>query len=294
MPEKISGYRRDEGKHRSYARGLTVLVVAMLGFHSLFLLPSTAAEAPADSLPREVTNSTGIEMIRIAPGTFKMGSPPSEQGRDDYEQQHLVTLTRGFWLGKTEVTQRQWKAVMGNNPSKLGGDDYPVEMVTWYDCVNFCNALSELEGLTPAYETTGDNVTWNQSADGYRLPTEAEWEYACRAGTTGPFAGDLDEMAIYARNSGRKTFTVGTRKANAWGFHDMYGNVLEWCWDWFAWDYGEKWVMDPTGPDEGLHRIERGGSWHLNPRGCRSASRGTDIPAAWGNSLGFRLARPAR
>ncbi|MEN8007815.1 MAG: formylglycine-generating enzyme family protein [Candidatus Krumholzibacteriota bacterium] len=230
-------------------------------------------------------------MILIPPGTFLMGSPESEPGRADHELQHKVTLTRAFWLGKTEVTQRQWKAVMGNNPAKIKGEDHPVEKVSWYDCVNFCNKLSALEGLTPAYQILGESVTWDQSADGYRLPTEAEWEYACRAGTTGPFAGDLDEMAIYSKNSVRKTRAVGTRKANPWGFHDMHGNVAEWCWDRYERDYGADWVIDPTGPAEGDFRIERGGNWHFNAMGCRSASRGTDKSVTRRNRVGFRLAR---
>jgi formylglycine-generating enzyme required for sulfatase activity len=278
--------------HKKTSGGLlAVLVVAAPVFAAFSLPSSTAADAPADSLLSQATSATGIEMILVAPGTFMMGSPPSEPERDDHELQHQVTLSRGFWLGKNEVTQRQWQAVMGNNPSKLKGEDFPVEKVNWYDCVIFCNALSELEGLTPAYRISGESVTWIGSADGYRLPTEAEWEYACRAGTTGPFAGDLDEMAIYALNSGRKTRSVGTRKPNSWGFHDMHGNVLEWVWDRYMRDYGASWVFDPTGPDEGLYRIERGGSWHYNPRGCRSASRATDIPGARSNSVGFRLSR---
>jgi sulfatase modifying factor 1 len=293
MPETTSGSLRTTTRRRSNAPQwtLAVLGVTTLTLTSFFPQPAATADAPGDSLLNETTSATGIEMILIPPGTFLMGSPPGEPERDDNELQHKVTLSRGFWLGKTEVTQRQWQAVMGDNPSKLKGDDLPVEMVNWYDCVGYCNALSKLEGLTPAYLISGESVTWNVSADGYRLPTEAEWEYACRAGTAGPFAGDLDEMAIYALNSGRKTRAVGTRTPNAWGFYDMHGNVLEWVWDRFMRDYGGSWVVDPTGPDEGLHRIERGGSWHYNPRGCRSASRATDNPGARRNSLGFRLSR---
>ena len=293
MPEKNFGIRRDGVMRRSSAprRILGVLAVMILGLSALLVTPASAAGAPEDFLPSETTSTTGIEMIQVAPGTFMMGSPLGEPGRDDHELQHKVTLTRDFWLGKTEVTQDQWKAVMGNNPAKIKGKDHPVERVSWYDCVDFCNVLSELEGLTPAYRVSGENVTWNESADGYRLPTEAEWEYACRAGTTGPFAGDLDEMAIYSLNSGRKTRAVGMRKANPWGLHDMHGNVAEWCWDPYVRDYGEGWVIDPTGPDEGLYRVERGGNWHFNAMGCRSASRGTDKSGTRRNRVGLRLAR---
>jgi len=237
-------------------------------------------------------DSSAMEMIWIEPGTFLMGSPVDEPDRRAHlEQQHQVTLARGFWLGKNEVTQKQWQSVMGDNPAKIKGDNNPVEQVSWLECVVFCNALSEKEGLTPAYHVLGDTVTWDQATDGYRLPTEAEWEYACRAGTTGPRAGDLDDTAIYAKNSGRKTRPVGGREPNPWGLHDMYGNVWEWCWDKFGGNYGPDPVTDPTGPEGDLHRIQRGGSWHRNPRDCRSASRNTDHEGTRRNGLGFRVAR---
>jgi sulfatase modifying factor 1 len=276
---------------RSFLHPLFRITIAVLAV-TTFAFPAAAKAAPADSSLTETTNTIGIEMIRIPSGTFMMGSPANESGRSDHERQHKVTLSRGFWLGKTEVTQRQWKAVMGENPSKIIGEDRPVERVSWHDCLEFCNALSRLEGLTPAYLISEAGVTWNESADGYRLPTEAEWEYACRAGTTGPFAGDLDEMAIYSRNSGRKTSAVGIRRANSWGFHDMHGNVAEWCWDAYEKDYGAGWVMDPIGPDEGEFRVQRGGNWHFNAMGCRSASRGADKSDTLRNRLGIRLSRP--
>ncbi len=245
-----------------------------------------------DSSLTEVTTSTGVEMIWIDPGTFVMGSPEDEVAHTDKEQQHEVTLSRGFWLGKTEVTQRLWLSAMKSNPAKFQENDlFPVEMVSWLDCVSFCNELSKLEGLTPAYQISEEVVTWDVSANGYRLPTEAEWEYACRAGTTEAHAGDLDEMAIYARNSLRKTRVVGVRVPNAWGLHDMHGNLWEWCWDWFKREYGVEPVTDPIGPEEGSVRIHRGGSWHRNPPDCRSAARGGDRIRTKRTGLGFRLAK---
>jgi formylglycine-generating enzyme required for sulfatase activity len=232
------------------------------------------------------------DMIRLEPATFLMGSPADEPGRDDDETQHEVTLTRAFLLGRVEVTQSLWQEVMGVNPAKIKGEQNPVEMVNWFDCVEFCNRLSEREGLSPAYTITPDTVVWDREADGYRLPTEAEWEYACRAGSTTPHFGDLEEMAIFALNSGRKTRPVGGREPNAWGFHDMHGNVWEWTWNRWDGDYDTGESIDPVGPEgAGLYRVKRGGSWHRNPRDLRSASRATDPPTSRRNALGLRLAR---
>ena len=259
----------------------------------MVLVPGLTTATGADSPSNQTTSPTGIQMIRIPAGNFIMGSPPDEPGRAEVELQHKVTLSRDYWFGVTEVTQSQWLAVMGTTPAKIKGDENPVEQVSWFDCVSFCNALSAKEGLTPVYEISGKDVSWNQSADGYRLPTEAEWEYACRAGTTGERSGDLDEMAIYSLNSGRKTRTVGTRVPNPWGLHDIYGNVWEWCWDKYS-PYEAGPVTDPAGPVGDYYRIQRGGSWHRGPRDCRSASRGTDPATARRNALGMRLARWAQ
>lgn len=217
---------------------------------------------------RNVITVNGIEFaFRWCPaGTFRMGSPTSEDGRGNSETQHQVTLTKGFWMMETEVTQKQWQAIMGYNPSSFIGDDLPVEQVSWNECQEFC----EKTGLT--------------------LPTEAQWEYACRAGTTGAFAGNLDEMAWYDSNSGGKTHSVGTKKANAWGLYDMHGNVCEWCQDWYG-DYPGGSVTDPTEPSTDSSRVIRGGSWINLAWDCRSAFRFSNYPEIRFYNLGFRCVR---
>ena len=207
------------------------------------------------------------------PGTFMMGSPESEKERDDVETQHIVTLTKGFWMMETQVTQKQWEAVMGDNPSYFKGDDLPVEQVSWFDCQEFCKKCSEL-GLP------------------VQLPTEAQWEYACRAGTTGAYAGNLDEMAWYWGNCYKTETTnpVGKKTPNAWGLYDMHGNVWEWCQDWYG-PYPGGSVTDPTGPSIGSYRIYRGGSWEFNAGSCRSACRLFFFPADRRVHLGFRVVR---
>ena len=216
-----------------------------------------------------------MEMIYVAPGSFMMGSPTSEEDRDDDETRHRVTLTKGFWLGKYEITQAQWQSVMGENPSKFKGANRPVEDVSWEDCQRFIAKVNA--------------EARRQFGGGARLPTEAEWEYACRAGSTGPYGGNgnLDDMGWYDGNSGRETHPVGKKHANAWGFYDMHGNVWEWCEDRYD-DYGSA-TTDPTGPASGGGRVLRGGSWHFIARYCRSASREGVSPASRSNSSGFRL-----
>jgi formylglycine-generating enzyme required for sulfatase activity len=207
-----------------------------------------------------VTNSLGMKFAWIPPGTFKMGSPVGEPGRNDDEVQHDVILTKGFYLGVYEVTQAQWRAVMGDNPSAFKGDDYPVECVSWADCQKFCEKLSLRDGRR------------------YRLPTEAEWEYACRAGTTGEYSSGNGENALrkvgwYAGNSNDRTNPVGGLAPNAWGLYDMHGNVWEWCADWYA-PYPVGIVRDYQGPMFGGFRVLRGGSWGHIPGYCRAADRG--------------------
>ena len=221
-----------------------------------------------------------LELLRCPAGTFTMGSPASEAGRKENETQHLVTLTKPFWLGKHEVTQAQWQALMGNNPSQLKAADLPVERISWNDADAFCRKLTAGEaGRIPAdYE--------------YRLPTEAEWEYACRAGNAGPYAnsGRPDDMGWSKENSEATTHPGGQKQPNAWGLHDMHGNVWEWCQDWSA-DYPGDAAIDPVGPATGVFRVIRGGSMATNAGLCRAASRGGGTPVLrYDDSRGLRVA----
>jgi formylglycine-generating enzyme required for sulfatase activity len=228
----------------------------------------------------EIAPGVKIVMCWIPPGKFLMGSPEDEEGRWDDEIQHLVKITRGYWLAKTPTTQAQWLGVMGSNPSHFKGDDLPVERLSWN---NICGDASRTGGFLGKLNQFG-------SADGkFDLPTEAQWEYAARAGTTGPYAGDLNEMAWYYGNSGGKTHPVGLKKANGWGLHDMHGNVCEWCADWYD-EYDTNAVLDPIGPASGLSRVFRGGRWYDFADDCRVADR-YDGPSNICNIMGFRVAR---
>ena len=249
----------------------------------------------------EPVKSAGIKMVRIPAGSFMMGSPPSEEDRFEDETRHRVTLTRDFWLAATEVTQGQWELVTGQTPSSFKGRDRPVENVSWNDAVAFCNRLSIYEGLVPAYRIGDDDVVWDKAATGYRLPTEAEWEYACRAGAETPFhfGATLNiELANFdgyypfgprrADPGRQETRPVGFMPANAWGLHEVHGNVWEWCWDWLGEYPGS--VTDPSGPTTGLKRVRRGGSWNAFSHYCRSANRFYDAPDIRYGSLGLRPA----
>jgi len=231
-----------------------------------------------------------LEMLWVEPGTFTMGSPTSEAGRGSVETQHEVTLTNGFWLGKHEVTQAQWEHVMGSNPSSSKGANRPVEKVSWNDVTSFCEKLTEQEreaGRLPV-------------GMAYQLPAEVQWEYACRAGATTAYSWGDDIVSTNANfvydgwGTGlRRTSDVGQYEANAWGFHDMHGNVLEWCADWYG-NYPTGAVSDPVGPAVGSYRVERGGSWSSTAIGTRSAIRYRSVPALSYTTLGFRLSlRPA-
>ena len=230
----------------------------------------------------------GLEMLKVSPGTFLMGSPAGEADRDDDEVQHHVTLTKAFWLGKYEVTQGQWKAVMGDNPSNFTGDGLPVEKVSWEDAMEFCGKLDRMDGNKPRGYV-------------YSLPTEAQWEYACRAGTTTATAYGESLSSRQANFDGdnpyggapkgpylSKTTPVGSYRPNAWGFYDMHGNVREWCQDRYG-DYPGSSVSDPEGPSTGASRVGRGGSWGNVGRYCRSADRDGSGPGLRDSSLGFRL-----
>jgi len=221
-----------------------------------------------------------------------MGSPPNEEGRGDDEAQVDVVLTHDLWLGRTPVTQAQYRAVMGTNPSHFSGcDDCPVDTVSWLDAVHFTNRLNTLLGLPASYDDTGAVIGGSTvyACRGFRLPTEAEWEFAARAGTTGARYGELDEIACWKGNSGDRTQPVGLKRASAWGLYDMFGNVWEWTNDW----YGARFSggNDPWGPSEGSNRVLRGGSWDFFAHFVRAATRGNGSPCNRNNDDGFRLAR---
>jgi len=233
----------------------------------------------------------GYEMVRIEPGEFWMGSPAEEPERAGDEVRHRVVITQAFAIGATEVTQALYQAVMGDNPAHFKGGRSPVEGISWYDAVLLCNQLSEQEGLTPAYRFAGTTVSWDRAANGYRLPTEAEWEYAARAGGTQPYSGSatIDEVAWYSENAGKRTQEVRTRRANGWGLYDMSGNVWEWVWDWSG-DYPTGQATDPMGPSSGSSRIRRGGSWNYTAGSARNAERDKADPGYRNSQQGFRLA----
>jgi len=245
-----------------------------------------AASQPARQVKTDLGGGVTMELVLIPAGQFKMGSSTREFDRDTDEEQHEVTLSRPFYLGSTEVTQEQYAAVMGGNPSKFKGEKNPVEKVTWPDAVEFCRKLSEKSGQR------------------YRLPTEAEWEYACRAGSTTPFntgetldAADANYDGNYVYGDGRKgayrqkTMPAGNFRPNAWGLYDMHGNVIEWCQDWFQ-AYPSRAVIDPKpDSDEKVGRAQRGGSWGNEPATCRSANRIQSEPDISSSQVGFRVCR---
>jgi formylglycine-generating enzyme required for sulfatase activity len=227
-------------------------------------------------------------MVWIEPGTFLMGSPANEMDRfSDEGPQTEVTLTRGFWMGRYPVTQREYLALMGVNPASFTGElERPVERVSWHDATEYCAKLT-------AQERAAERLPHGYE---YRLPTEAQWEYACRAGTTTRFSyGDdlsytqLGQYAWYWSNSGSKTHPVGQKSPNAWGLYDMHGNVWEWCADWYG-SYPGGSVTDPKGASSGSLRVFRGGSWSLIGQYCRSGFRNGDFPEYRGSLVGFRPA----
>jgi len=228
-----------------------------------------------------------VQRLRyIEPGQFMMGSPEGEPGRFEHERQHEVVLTKGYWLGETACTQALWEAVTKDNPSRFKGEQRPVERVSWNDCQKF---LERLNAERPGLEL--------------RLPTEAEWEYACRAGTPTPFSFGANVTPEQVNYNGeypyaggakaeyrRQTVEVRSLPANPWGLHEMHGNVWEWCSDWYG-QYEAGPVVDPTGPERGDSRVLRGGSWFLLARDARSACRFRPAPDYRVDFAGFRFAR---
>ena len=246
-----------------------------------------------------------ISMILIPSGTFKMGDISGRGVENDEYPPHDVTITRPFLMSRTEVTQAQWESVMGYNPSTFKADSLPVEMVSWVDAVTYCNRRSRIEGLDTCYRQNGSVYTCDFNANGYRLPTEAEWEYACRGGTqtdfhTGDMANSkclpldsaLDRAGWYCGNNNTGSSLVAGKEPNAFGLYDMHGNVWEWCWDWYLPSrYPSTPQTDPTGPSSGSRRITRGGSWSTNATFCRSASRGMNYTGSRSSADGFRVVR---
>jgi formylglycine-generating enzyme required for sulfatase activity len=228
--------------------------------------------------------------VKIQGGTFMMGSPVSEVGRGNDEAQHRVTVS-GFYMGQFEVTQAEYETIIGSNPSEFKGGSLPVENVSWFDAVFYCNKRSTREGLTPAYTIDGENVTWNRNTNGYRLPTEAEWEYACRAGTTGPFSTGNNITTAQANYNTKGTTDVGSFASNPWGLYDMHGNVWEWCWDWYG-AYSMTDQTDPTGAAPESNRVLSGGCWNNTAQNLRSANRYYNSPSYRNYFIGFRLVRP--
>ncbi len=270
----------------------------------LFLVLAVVACSDDDSGTNPPDNNepeikVGIEMVRIEPGTYTRGDDV-----DTYAQpKHLVTITKAFWIGKYELLGSEYNKVMGEGADYYESERHPLDSVNWFDAVEFCNKLSEYEGLTPVYTIDGEDVSWDQSADGYRLPTEGEWELACRGGTnTALYNGDipeinsepyrhplLDEIAWYAE-SGGKSQQVGQKQPNQFGLYDMIGNVAEWCWDWAA-PYTADAKIDPTGPESGQQKISRGGAFPTRADGSRCGKRFDIRLEAAAAETSFRVAR---
>lgn len=235
--------------------------------------------SPAPALSLNLGQGVSMQLVLIQPGKFMMGSAAEEMGSyPDESPQHAVTISRPFYIGVYEVTQEQYQAVMGENPSAFQGKSNPVEQVSWEDATEFCRKLSQ---------KTGHAV---------RLPTEAQWEYACRAGTNtrfyygdDPDYADLADHAWYARNS-HQTHPVGQKSPNPWGLYDMIGNVWEWCSDWYAKTYPAGDAVDPTGPASGTDRVLRGGCWGIAKQGCRCARRARFQSNTRLDVCGFRVA----
>jgi len=284
--------------------GVTLGVAVWLG------LTGEPIALPVASLPEP------LEMIELPGGEFWMGSPEHEPSRFDDEHRHRVRVA-AFAMAKYPVTQQLYHEVIGQNPSNLKGESLPVDSVSWFDAVRFCNKLSEQNGRQPCYrivepkqdqpaETkaaqakTQPEVTWDQTANGYRLPTEAEWEYACRAGTETAYSFGDDSMQLghyawFEGNSEGRTHGVGAKRRNGWGLHDLHGNVLEWCWDWYAryevTNGTDVCLTQPIGPPTGGRRLLRGGSFNLEPRNLRSALRVRFEPVSQNEVVGFRCVR---
>ena len=274
---------------------LFLLILALLAFNNNYAFASES------------------DFVMIPGGTFQMGSPTSENWRGNDETQHEVTIG-DFYLSKYELTQGEYKALTGGNPSSFKGDNLPVENISWLDAINYCNLLSEREGLAKVYEIKDNEIIWHKEVDGYRLPTEAEWEYACRAGTVTPFNNEKSISASEANYYGHypyeieenyftqaklttkpgiyraETVKIGSFAPNKFGLYDMHGNVAEWCWDVYG-EYDLNNNLNPTGPASGTRRVYRGGAWNDFAKNMRSAYRAAMPQDGKSYNLGMRLAR---
>lgn len=283
-----------------------LMIISMTGCAANEETPSDESEA--------VSEGTVLDnFVYIQGGTFTMGSPDEEVWRSEDEIQHTVTVS-DFYMSPYEVTQKEYEEIMGENSSTFTGEQLPVENVTWFEAVRFANAKSEKEGLEPVYEIDGEQVTWNRSSNGYRLPTEAEWEYACRSNTTTPFNTETsisDEEANYYGHYPYQieenyfsqgeletqpgiyretTIEVGSFEPNQFGLYDMHGNVSEWVWDYYG-EYPAAETTDPTGPEIGTSKVYRGGGWNDFAKNLRSAYRATLPANKQSISVGIRLVR---
>lgn len=233
---------------------------------TILILLLFAGLGETQNMDKSITNSIGMRLVFIPAGSFTMGSPYEDDMRQDDEKPHVVHIKAGFYMSAVEVKQAQWQSIMGSNRSFHKGDSLPAEKMSWKEAVAFCEKLSELEGKT------------------YRLPTEAEWEYACRAGSRDAFPGELTGMAWFAMNSGGKSHPAAQKQANAWGLYDMLGNVSEWCSDNYIPNYA-----DTKNAQTSRTKVIRGGAFDSFPPGCRSAARASGPAAYKYAQTGFRV-----
>ncbi len=281
-----------------------MVIVVLLGFVACGCrrTPPPESVQPAESENRTATPATirtesGIDMVLIPAGEFLMGD---DRGEDDEQPAHTVRVS-SFYMDVCEVTQESFQTMMGRNPSKWQDPAKPVERMSWYFAIQYCNMRSTREGLRPCYDLKTGRCDF--AADGYRLPTEAEWEYACRAGTAthysfGDDPAELADFAWYKNNSGATTHAVKQKRPNPWGLYDMHGNVAEWCNDFYAENYAAGPAQDPTGPEAGEDRVLRGGNWKTSEDSCRCSARNYEAPGladvCFGyEAYGFRCVRAA-